>query len=269
MYYTIYIVKYVKIVTNINIKGICIMLKVNNLTQKRKIIYGGIGLLILGIIIALITILIKPTKEENETILNKDSFLGLSETEYEVLSFNEDKMEDKLEVNIKGDLLKEEVIDFTKNLDEKNKISGWNKNNVIVNIFSLDTTNSEAKGFYTNGLIYKIVLDSEKKKSNISEYVSIPNIDKTDVLEPSKKVNFNVNDGNIVIGLDMNISNFEKDLTSIMQQIKTFVILFKDMNKDKEIKSIEINLNPNNDKKKYNFNTNYENILEVVELMNL
>lgn len=243
------------------------MEKFNNLSKGKKagVIAGVLALLIvLGVGIG--TLMGGKTKG---VVLSKDNLANLVETEYTVETLNQSKDGKELEVNIKGDLQKKDLEHLAKALNEKNKASGWNKEEITVNIFGSASETVDKTDFFVDGLLYTVVLNAEKSNADLSEYVSVPAVEKTDTLVEYSKGNLTAKDGNLVLSLDMDLSKNSENLTDVVQQAKTFAILFRETNKDKEIKSIELKLNPNDNEKKYNFHTEFENVLEVIDVLPL
>lgn len=239
----------------------------NDLSNWKKIFIIILITMLLGIAGVLLGSLLN--NNSNKIIINKDNLLNLIKAEYSVENIKESENEKTLEFAIKGSLEKTDLEELSKNLNEKNIKSGWGKEQIIVNIFNLESPTTEKKEFYMENLLNRIVIDSEKAEANISEYVNVPSVEKTDILVDYSKATIENNNGNLILSMDMDVSKNEDDLVDVVQQAKTFTIFFRESNKDKDIKSIELRLNPNDAQKKYNFHTEYENILEVIEVLSL
>lgn len=239
------------------------MNKFNELSKYKKL--GLITLLLVLLLIVGFVVGKLNNKQTGEIILNKEDFAGLIKNDYTVESIND--LNKELEINIKGDLDKNNVKELALLLNKKNLGSGWEKEKITVNIFGSYSNSFEKTEFYQIGLIYRLVIDTEKANAGISEYVTVPAVEKTDNLVEYSKGDIIDNEGHLIISLNMDVSKDDDDLTEVVQQAKTFTIFFRETNKDKDIKSIELRINPNDSEKKYNFHTEYENVLEVIDVL--
>lgn len=243
------------------------MEKFKNLSKSKKAGVFAIGLavlVVLGMVVG--TLMGDKTKD---VVLSKENLTGLVDKAYTVETLNQSNDGKQLELTIKGDLEKSDLENLIKSLNEKNKLSGWNKEQIAINVFANDAEKTEKTDFYVEGLINRVFLNVEKSKADISTYTNVPAVEKTDTLVEYSKGDLKANDGNLVLSLDMALSKDEDNVADVVQQLKTFSILFRETNSDKDIKSIELNVNPNDNERKYNFNTNFENIVEVIDVLPL
>lgn len=243
------------------------MEKFNNLSKGKKtgVIAGVFALLVVVGILAG-TLLGGQTKQ---VVLNKENLSNLIEKEYSVATLKESQDGKSLEVAINGELEDEDLKTLSKNLNEKNVSAGWNKEVITVNVFSKDSKAVDKNKFYVDGLMYRVVLNTEKSNADISEYVSIPAVEKTDALVDYANGSVVSKDGHVELSLDMDLANVKDDVLKVAQQAKTFSILFRETNSDKNIDSMEIKLNPNDNENKFNYHTEFENTVEVINCLPL
>lgn len=243
------------------------MEKFKNLSKGKKAGVFAIGLAILVVLgVVAGTLMGGKTKD---VVLSKENLTGLVDTAYTVETLNESKDGKKLEVTVKGDFEQTDLEKLAKELNEKQKISNWGKQKITVNVFAKDAKSTEKNDFFVEGLTNRVVINVEKSKADISSYSNVPAVEKTDNIVEYSKGEIQANDGNLVLSLDMDLPKDDDKIVEVAQQLKTFTILFRETNSDKEIKSVELNVNPNHNEKKYNFNTNFENIIEVVNVLPL
>ena len=200
--------------------------------------------------------------------LDKEDFSALIKNDYSVEKI-EDINNKSLEISINGDLTTNNLKELAVVLCKKNKELNLNKKEIIINVFGSNYPVVEDDDFYVDGLLYKMVLDTEKSTVDISEYQTISDVN------PSKRiVNFSnkdikANNGNIIISIDMDLKENENDYFKVLEQGKAFISLFREANSDKEINSVELIINPNSDNTKFKLHTDFENTLEVINTIKL
>ena len=200
--------------------------------------------------------------------LDKEDFSALIKNDYSVEKI-EDINNNSLEISINGDLTTNNLKELAVVLCKKNKELNLNKKEIIINVFGSNYPVVEDDDFYVDGLLYKMVLDTEKSTVDISEYQTISDVN------PSKRiVNFSnkdikANNGNIIISIDMDLKENENDYFKVLEQGKAFISLFREANSDKEINSVELIINPNSDNTKFKLHTDFENTLEVINTIKL
>lgn len=243
------------------------MEKFKNLSKGKKAGVYAIGLAVLVALGAGAGLLLG--NKTKDAVISKENLAGLTTTNYTVEALNESKDGKKLEVAIKGDFAEKDLEDLAKALKEKHAVAKWKSEEIAVNVFAKDSKTTEKSDFFVEGLTNRIVVNVEKAKADISSYSNVPAVEKTDALVDYSKGEVQANDGNVILTLDMDVAKDEEKIVDVVQQLKTFAILFRETNSDKEIKSVELHVNPNDNELKYNFNTNFENILEVINVLPL
>lgn len=194
--------------------------------------------------------------------ISTDRLQNLIDTPYEVSKVSEN--ENSAEFNIIGTLSKDDVkILSGKFYDVGSK---WNKKTAIFNFFekSDDVAVNDNK-FYTEGLINRSTMDFEKKVENIGEFNVLPSVDNAKNLNEYSDGSIISKDKNIIVSMNISLND---NLTDTIAQSKSFVKLFRNSNKDKDISSVELHLNDSNNDNKYYYNSDYDNILETVLTIN-
>lgn len=240
--------------------------KLKDLSKGQKVGMIGASIALLGALgFGVGALMVQETVNEPIAITS-DNLSQLVETEYTISNLTMDGA--TLNFAVTGDLSKDDVATLAKNLKEKAELSGWEKETMKVDVFATGSTDTETEGeFYVDGLMYTATIDSEKNIVDLSSYESVPQVEKTDVLVDYSNGSLSSKDGHVVVSLDMDLPEDEESILDVAQQAKTFSILFRDVNSDKDIDSVELKLNPNDETKKFGYHTDYETILVVTDVI--
>ena len=240
--------------------------KFTDLSKGKKVGVIGLTVVLFGAIGFGIGAMMVDNVEEAPVIINKEVLAQLIETEYDIVDLKNGDTD--LVFSVTGDLTKDDVKTMAQNLIEKAELSGWEKETMKVNVFAkgAEDTDTEDK-FYVEGLMHTATVDVEKSVIDLSSYESVPKVEKTDSLVDYGNGSVESKDGHLIISLDMDLPEDEESLVEVAQQAKTFSVLFRDANSDKDIDSVELKLNPNDDTKKFAYHTDYETILLVTDVI--
>lgn len=200
--------------------------------------------------------------------LDKEDFSALIKNDYSVEKI-EDINNNSLEISINGDLTTNNLKELAVVLCKKNKELNLNKKEIIINVFASNYPVVEDNDFYFDGLLYKMVLDTEKSTVDISEYQTISDVNPSKRIANFSNKDIKANNGNIIISIDMDLKENENDYFKVLEQGKAFISLFREANSDKEINSVELIINPNSDNTKFKLHTDFENTLEVINTIKL
>ena len=241
--------------------------KIKDLSKGQKAGIIGASIVLIGALGLGIGTLMGGEEVTNQpVVISEENLAQLVETQYEIS--NLDDVDSTLKFAVSGDLTKEDVETLAKNLQEKAELSGWEKETMTVDVFATGATDTDTDGkFYVEGLMYTATINTEKNIIDLSSYESVPKVEKTDSLVDYSNGSVSSKDGQLVVSLDMDLPEDEESILEVAQQAKTFSILFRDSNSDKDIDSVELKLNPNDDTKKFGYHTDYETILVVTDVI--
>ena len=172
-------------------------------------------------------------KKVNVEKLSKaiDKDITLLEETKEGISFN----------IVAEDIAKEDIKSIVEKVYQQSFQEKWGANTISFNILKDGTEDNV--GFYKDGLISKVIISKEGKYANVWTYDKKPSVPDT-MNETVYAVNDAVNqDG--VLSVKLNIA--EKDLSKVTGQINYLSKAVKELNKDKEIKEVIFDVNPNED----------------------
>ncbi|MCC0728448.1 hypothetical protein KGF51_18840 [Clostridioides sp. ZZV14-6045] len=160
---------------------------------------------------------------------------------------------------VRGNLQINDIKDFSNELYKKSK--NWEQNELKVFFVSKDANTKNLKEeIFVNGLTNKVIIDKKKNNIKIGTFIGVPSIEKSRELSKFKEANIEYKDNNVEINVSFPEIN---SLEQIVSQSKTFSIMFRDINKDKDIDNIQLNID--NISNNYVFNTKNENVIEVIE----
>jgi len=240
--------------------------KIKDLSKGQKAGIIGASIVLIGALGFGIGAFMIKENANKTVIINPTTLSQLVETDYEISNLTTDGA--TLNFAVTGDLTKEDVTTLAKNLKEKAELSGWEKETMKVDVFATGATDTKTDGeFYVEGLMYTATINTEKNIVDLSSYESVPKVEKTDSLVDYSNGSVSSKDGHLVVSLDMDLPEDEESILEVAQQAKTFSILFRDSNSDKNIDSVELKLNPNDDTKKFGYHTDYETILVVTDVI--
>ncbi|EMH2710103.1 hypothetical protein SI855_002860 [Clostridioides difficile] len=189
--------------------------------------------------------------------ISSDNLQGLINQNYNIE--NLEIKNNSIEFIVRGNLQINDIKDFSNELYKKSK--NWEQNELKVFFVSKDANTKNLKEeFFVNGLTNKVIIDKKKNSIKIGSFVGVPSIEKSRELSKFKEANIKYKDNNVEINVSLPEIN---SLEQIVSQSKTFCIMFRDINKDKDIDNIQLNIdNINNN---YTFSTKNENVIEVIE----
>ena len=227
----------------------------NNLIKNKKIIIA-----IAVVLFSVIGISVGAFLGKNSVKINPEKLNGLIDAEYTVFITNE--KDDNLSLNFVGNLNEKAIEDLTTKLHKVGK--NWKKENIQFNVFKTEAQNLDK--FYDEDLLGKVTIDYEKDRAEIGLFSEVPQVDKAKKLMNYSKGDITTKeDKTVVVSMDMDL--VDKSPTDVVSQAKAFIVLFKDSNNGKDINSVELHLNKNANSNIYNFNSDFENILETVKVL--
>ena len=212
------------------------------------------------VLLSLITLFIIYAFWKNSMKFNPQVLQGLIDKEYSATILEEEK--DAINLNIVGNLNNKEVENLTKKI--YNTGEKWNKNNI--NFIVSKTEVKDTNEFYNSDLISKVSIDYKKKRADLSTFLEIHKTEKAKKLQSFTKGSItSKEDKTFVVSLDMDL--MDKTPEEVVSQAQSFISLFKDTNKNKDLGIIELHLNENATSNVYNFNSSFENILETIKVL--
>ncbi|MCC0671438.1 MULTISPECIES: hypothetical protein [unclassified Clostridioides] len=189
--------------------------------------------------------------------ISEDNLQGLISQNYSIE--NLEIKNNSIEFIVRGNLQMNDIKDFSNELYKKSK--NWEQNELKVFFVSKDANTKNLKEeFFVTGLTNKVIIDKKKDMIKIGTFVGVPSIEKSRELSKFKETNIKYKDNNVEINVSLPEIN---SLEQIVSQSKTFSIMFRDINKDKDIDNIQLNINTISNN--YIFNTKNENVIEVIE----
>ena len=212
------------------------------------------------VIVAIIGSVIGLTMGKSSVKINPEKLNGLIKAEYNTSITSE--TDKKLGLNVTGNLSDKDKDSLIKELFNAGK--NWNKETVEVNFFNSKEEVKPVDKFYVEGLQNQTILDYKTNVAKVGSFETLPKIDKAKTLSDYNKGNVSYKDGNLTIGLDMAVKDETIDVVS---QAKAFIIMFRDVNKDKDISNVLLEINHNSKEKGYSYSTEYENILKNIKMI--
>lgn len=184
----------------------------------------------------------------------------LIEADYtaEIVSENEDRVD----LNIIGNLDEAQSLNLIHSLFQLG--ANWNVESVNVNFFYSKEDSKVVDKFYVDGLLKQVELNYITKTANIGTFQTVLGAYKPNDIVDYNKGEVEYKDNEVVIKTDMDLT--DKDELDIVSQAKTFIVLFRDVNKDKEIESVQLDINHNGEKVAYSYNTDFENLLKTIQI---
>lgn len=200
---------------------------------------------------------INPHKE-----ITKETLENLISSNYEIAEFNVDT--EDIDIVIKGDLTKEELIELSKDIFVTSKYDNNIKQQNIN--FTLIDGNSDYKDeFYYEGILYRGEISLGVAELNLYDFKNVQADIASDLLSYSSQKIVSSDANELKINIDMNFDGLAEQ--DILSQMKTYTDLFLRTNSDKEIKNIEVSVYGN--ESKYKYCSNFEDILVVSEKVKL
>lgn len=233
-------------------------MNIKNLSKNKKI---AIVVSVVAVVIALIGVVIGSKVGEENVQINTEKLESLIETPYEVTKKGETS--DNADFVLVGELSEEDLESLVKQLYDVG--SFWNKKSADFYVFASEDDVTDTNAFYVKGLKNRISIDFENKKAKIGAFSEVPATEKAKKLANYNQGFIATQDGTTTITMDMSLSGLKT--TEVVAQSKAFIQLFKDNNKDKDLKTMELHLNGEGEKDLYNYNTGFENILESVKVV--
>ncbi|CCL32249.1 TPA: hypothetical protein KQE75_003693 [Clostridioides difficile] len=196
-------------------------------------------------------------KVSKELEISSDNLQGLINQDYKIEDL--ETKNNYIEFTVRGNLQINDIKDFSNELFKKSKHWKQNKLKVFFVSKEADTKNLK-KEFFVDGLTNKVIIDKKESVIKVGTFVSVPSIEKSRELSKFKETNIKYKDNNAEINVSIpEINSLEK----IVSQSKTYSIMFRDINKNKDIDNIQLNID--NISNNYTFSTENENVIEVIE----
>lgn len=189
--------------------------------------------------------------------INPEKIQGLIETDYNANITAES--ETAVDLTVTGKLTDEEMKDLVSKLFTTG--TNWGKDEVILNFFNAEADVKTIDKFYVEGLNAQVKLDYTTNTAKIGTFESVPKVDKAKNLVDYNKGEIGYTDKNVLIKLDMAVKGESID---VVAQAKAFTVMFRDVNTDKEISTVQLDINHNVDKG-YSYHSEFEDILKNIE----
>ena len=246
-------------------------MKFNELSKTKKI---GIGVAV-ACVVALsgwgIGHMVHGNSTTSNTTLTAKQFEGLAgdKVKYEIKDF--DSNGDKASFILVGDLNEEQTKDLAKDIAKKAKSSGWSQKDISFDVVSNDADIKDAKeAFYFDGLAEKVGVNLEKNVASIGTFKGIPaNIKNGDINDVGEAKVGTINGTvNVDVNLKIDKDKDQDKLEDVVGQSKAYIDMFRRLNKDKDLKNVQLNINKN-EEQSYSYNSNNDKVIETVSNVNL
>ena len=192
--------------------------------------------------------------------IEKDFIENIIDEEYSVSAFQNN--EGVIKANLTGNLSRESVDSIVKEIYSKSKQEKIKEKEIILNVYK-EGENKEFVEAIDENMAFNVDIYLEKWTYTIKSVNEVKNVEAGDEIgNYSNNKLISAKDSNLEIEIDMNLEELSKE--EVMKRMKTYVKLFLDTNSDKDIKSIKLTTNSENNKG-YLYNTQIEEILVAVE----
>lgn len=192
----------------------------------------------------------------NSKSIKKDFIENIVGEEYIVSAFENN--EGIIKANLTGNLSRESVDSIVKEIYSKSKQEKIKEKELILNIYT-DGENNEFVEEIEENMSFKINISLDEGTYTINSVNKVGNVEIGDEIgNYSNSKLIGAKDSNLEIEIDMNLEELSKE--EVMKRMKTYIKLFLDTNNDKDIKSIKLTVN-SEDNKGYLYNTQMEEIL--------
>ncbi|VYU63986.1 hypothetical protein [Clostridium tertium] len=192
--------------------------------------------------------------------IEKDFIENIIDEEYSVSAFENN--EEVIKANLTGNLSRESVDSIVKEIYSKSKQDKIKEKEVILNVYK-EGENKDFVEAIDENMAFNVDIYLEKGTYTIKSVNEVKNVEAGDEIgNYSNNKLISAKDSNLEIEIDMNLEELSKE--EVMKRMKTYVKLFLDTNSDKDIKSIKLTTNSENNKG-YLYNTQIEEILVAVE----
>lgn len=191
---------------------------------------------------------------------------NLIKTPYKVNIVNSTK--DTVDINIIGEISVNDLEDLTSKVYKSYNLNSLK--NINLTILNNGNNSENTNRFYINGIISKISIDYVNKKASIGTFQTVPSIrdeGKINLLNSNDEDNISikVKDRNAVININTDLVDSS---INIVNQIKTYINVFRDSNQNTDFKSVEVHVNSISGNTNYGFNTDFDNTLETIKIIN-
>ena len=192
----------------------------------------------------------------NSKSIKKDFIENIVAEEYIVSAFENN--EGIIKANLTGNLSRESVDSIVKEIYSKSKQEKIKEKELVLNIYTEGENNEFVEEIEEN-MSFKINISLEKGTYTINSVNKVGNVEIGDEIgNYSNSKLIGAKDSNLEIEIDMNLEELSKE--EVMKRMKTYIKLFLDTNNDKDIKSIKLTVN-SEENKGYLYNTQMEEIL--------
>lgn len=217
--------------------------------NKRKVTMITAGIIL--VLVAVITTIVVTRPKE----LKVDSLNGLISTSYNVQELI--TKDDIVDIKINGNLTEEEFEGLVKEI--RNKVIENNMKDHILNIVLVSEDKAILDEFYFDGLSYRAKVNL---KENIGEIITYQETKEESGQSFGNITNEQVGTVNDLLQISMETDS-EQELVS---KTKGFIEAFKEANKDKNLKPIQVSVKAK--KTGVELNEKYENIVGVIKYIN-
>lgn len=174
------------------------------------------------------------------------------------------KTKDTVKINIIGNITTNDLDSFVSKLYDVCNVNYVKV--VTLNIFKDDESMKNDNPFYSDGMIAKISFNYTDKKASIGTFQTVPSVNnegKTNLLNSDNedKLSISVKDDKAIININTDLSD---SAVNIVNQIKTYTNVFRDVNSTTDFKSVEVHINSTTSDIDYAFNTDFNNGLETI-----
>lgn len=213
----------------------------------RKKMVGGIAIVLILIVVVGIGITAKKDDGKNNAILTEEKAKEILGDKGEIVSFEKSEKEIVIDIVAKGD-----VKEIAKSISKEQK----DDERITVNFIEENIKAND--DFYFEGLNKRAIISKNEKTLESFEKKEI---EKAKVMEAEFKDNkiLENKEGNIVIETTVT----KIDDKNAMGEIKAYLEMFKEINKEKKLNNVQVNFKGN--EKGYKYNEKFKDIFATVE----
>lgn len=224
--------------------------KFKNLSKKTQIISTVGALVVVAVVLGLIGF----NLGKKDVVVSEETFTKVLGDSYNVKITSEN--EDDISLDIVGEPTDETI----KSLYDLGGNLGKTKLNI--NFFEKEESVKEVNKFYVDGLISQVELDYVTKSARIGRFETVTDVEKAKDMADynGEKLSFD----NKVVNLSLNIALTEDTKEEAVAQSKAYIVMFRGLNKDKDISSVQMNINDGKDLS-YSYSSEFEDIVKTIK----
>lgn len=224
--------------------------KFKNLSKKTQIISTVGAVLVVAGVLGLVGY----NLGKKDVVVSEETFTKVLGESYNV------KITSENEEVINLDIVGEPSDDVIKSLYDLGGNLGKTKLNI--NFFEKDDMVKNIDKFYVDGLISQVELDYLTKSARVGRFETVTNVEKAKEMADynGEKLSFENKTVNLSLNMDLTEGNKEEAVA----QSKAYIVMFRDLNKDKDISSVQMNINDGKDVS-YSYSSEFEDLVKEVK----